>query len=571
MRLSKEFFYTLREDAKDEDSVSGNLLVKSGMIKKVSNGIYMNMPLGQKVSQNVIKIVRECMDEAGANEVSMPHMLPMEYFEASGRAGGFGSSMFKFNDRFNRPDALGPTHEEFFVYAAQSKVKSYRDLPFNLYQIGEKYRDELRPRLGLIRVREFIMKDAYSFDADEKSMHESYMKMFNAYHKIFTRIGLNYNVVKADTGVMGGLLSEEFQAITDVGEDILVLCNSCDYASNIEVSKCVAASENESNFDKEEERNYSEVYTPNSGTIEEVTSYLQLPVSKFVKTMIYKIDGKFYACMVNADREINEVKLSKLLNANEAALADEEDVIKITNAKVGFAGPIGLNIPIIMDEDVKVKKNFIVGANKSDYHYIDVNLKDFEPAIVTDIKNIKEGDICPKCGGKIHFKKGIEVGNTFKLGTKYSEKLGLNYLDKDNKLHPVQMGCYGIGIGRIIASVIEQNHDEKGIIWPMNIAPFKVAIVLIDKKNDLQSEVAEKLYADLTASGIDTVLDDRDERVGVKFNDMELIGIPIRITVGKKVNDGELEIKLRDESDNRMCKIEEAEDLVKNIIKSKMK
>ena len=352
MRLSKEFFYTLREDSKDEDSVSGNLLVNSGMIKKVSNGIYMNMPLGQKVSQNVIKIVRECMDETGANEVSMPHMLPMEYFEASGRASGFGSSMFKFNDRFNRPYALGPTHEEFFVYAAQSKVKSYRDLPFNIYQIGEKYRDELRPRLGLIRVREFIMKDAYSFDADEESMHESYMKMFNAYHKIFTRIGLKYNVVKADTGVMGGLLSEEFQAITDVGEDVLVLCDSCDYASNIEVSKCVPASNFENNFEAEEEKNYSEVYTPNAGSIEEVTSYLQLPVSKFVKTMIYKIDDKFYACMVNADREINEVKLTKLLNASEIALAEEEDVIKLTNAKVGFAGPIGLEIPIIMDEDI---------------------------------------------------------------------------------------------------------------------------------------------------------------------------------------------------------------------------
>jgi len=567
MRLSKEFFYTLREDSKDEDSVSGNLLVKSGMIKKVSNGVYMNMPLGQRVSQKVVQIVRECMDETGANEVSMPHMLPMEYFEASGRAGGFGSSMFQFKDRYGRPYALGPTHEEFFVYAAQSKVKSYRDLPFNIYQIGEKYRDEMRPRLGLIRVREFIMKDAYSFDADEASMHESYMKMFNAYHKIFTRIGLNYNVVTADTGIMGGLLSEEFQAITDTGEDILVLCDSCEYASNIEVSKCIASPAQ----DNEEERNYSKVHTPNAGTIEEVTSYLQLPVDKFVKTMIYQIDDKFYACMVNADREINEVKLTKLLKASNVALATEEDVMRITNARVGFAGPVGLDIPIIMDEDIQGKKNFIVGANESDYHLIDVNLKDFTPAIVADIKNIKEGDTCPKCGGKIHFKKGIEIGNTFKLGTKYSEKLGLNYLDKDNQLHPVEMGCYGIGIGRIIASVIEQNHDEKGIIWPMNIAPYKVTVVLIDKKNETQVEVAENLYKELTASGIDTILDDRDERVGVKFNDMELIGIPVRITVGKKVNDGEVELKLRDEAESRICKIEEVQEIVQEIIASRMK
>lgn len=552
MRLSKDFFYTLREDAKDEDSVSGNLLVKSGMIKKVSNGIYMNMPLGEKVSKNVINIIREEMNKAGASEVSMPHVLPMDYFEASGRASSFGNSIFKLNDRYGRPYALGPTHEEFFVLAAQSKVKSYRDMPFTIYQIGEKYRDEVRPRLGLIRVREFIMKDAYSFDIDEDSMQESYQKMFDAYHKIFQRVGLKYNVVRADTGVMGGLLSEEFQAITETGEDILVLCDNCDYASNIEVSACVP----NTNIECEEEKDYSEVYTPNAGSIEDVTSFLGLPVEKFVKTMIYKIDNKFYACMVEADREVNEVKLSKLLNANEVELASEEDVNRITNAKVGFAGPIGLEIPIIMDENIKVKKNFIVGANKSDYHFKDVNLKDFKPEIIADIKNIKEGDTCPRCGGKIHFKKGIEIGNTFKLGTKYSEKLGLNYLDKDNKLNPVQMGCYGIGVGRIIAATIEQNHDEKGIIWPMSIAPFKVAIVLIDRKNDLQRETAERLYEELNQMGIDTILDDRDERPGVKFNDMELIGIPIRITIGKKINDGEVEIKLRTESDIAVIKSE---------------
>ena len=564
MKLSKDFFYTLREDAKDEDSISGNLLVKSGMIKKVSNGIYMNMPLGEKVAKNVIKIIREEMNNAGANEVSMPHVLPMEYFEASGRASSFGNSIFKLNDRYGRVYALGPTHEEFFVLAAQSKVKSYRDMPFTIYQIGEKYRDEIRPRLGLIRVREFIMKDAYSFDTDEAGMQESYQKMFDAYHKIFSRVGLKYNVVKADTGVMGGLLSEEFQAITETGEDVLVLCDSCDYASNIEVSSCVA----NTNIENEIEKNYSPIYTPNAGSIEDVTNYLNLPISKFVKTMIYKADDKFYACMVEADREVNEVKLTKLLNANEIELAPEEDVIRITNAKVGFAGPVGLNIPVIMDENIKVKKNFIVGANKSDYHLKDVNLKDFKVEIIADIKNIKEGDICPKCGGKIHFKKGIEVGNTFKLGTKYSEKLGLNYLDKDNKLNPVQMGCYGIGVGRIIAASIEQNNDEKGIIWPMSIAPYKVAIVLIDRKNEMQKEVAENLYEQLNKIGIDTILDDRDERPGVKFNDMDLIGIPIRITVGKKVNDGEIEIKLRKESEVNTVKIDDAINTIEECIKN---
>ncbi len=567
MRLSNEFFYTLREDAKDEDTISGNLLVKAGFIKKVSNGIYLNMPLGERVSQNIIKIIREEMNNAGANEVSMPHMLPMEYFERSGRASGFGPSMFKFQDRYGKPYALGPTHEEFFVFAAQSKVKSYKDLPFNLYQIGDKYRDEPRPRLGLIRVREFIMKDAYSFDADEESMKVSYKKMFDAYHKIFTRLGLNYKVVRADTGVMGGLLSEEFQSVTDTGEDILVLCDSCDYASNIEVSKCVA----KTTIEDEQERDYHEVATPNAGTIEEVTSFLNLPVSKFVKTMIYKIDDKLYAVMVEADREINEVKLQKLLNAESVELAPEDDVVKVTNAKVGFAGPVGLEIPIIMDEDIKCKKNFIVGANKSDYHLVDVNLKDFNPTIVADVKNIKEGDICPNCRGKVYFKKGIEVGNTFMLGTKYSEKLGLNYLDKDNKLNPVHMGCYGIGVGRNMAAVVDQSHDDKGIIWPMNIAPFKVAIVLIDKKNEAQVEAAEKLYSDFTSAGIDVILDDRDERAGVKFADMELIGIPIRVTVGKKIQDGEVELKMRTDEENSLYKLDEVEAVVKDIINKMMK
>lgn len=567
MRLSKDFFYTLREDAKDEDSTSGNLLVKSGMIKKVSNGIYLNMPLGQRVSQKVIQIVRNCMNEAGANEISMPHMLPMEYFEASGRADGFGSSMFRFQDRYGRLYALGPTHEEFFVYAAQSKIRSYRDMPFNLYQIGEKYRDEPRPRLGLIRVREFIMKDAYSFDADEESMKVSYAKMVKAYHKIFSTIGIQYQVVKADTGIMGGLLSEEFQAVTDVGEDTLVLCDGCEYSSNIEVSQCITGQEQE----EEEERHYEEVHTPNAGSIEDVTNYLHLPAEKFVKTMIYHIDDQFYACMVAGDREINEVKLQKLLQATSVELASEEDVVRITNAKVGFAGPIGLSIPIIMDEDVAKKKNFIVGANRSDYHFKDVNVKDFTPWKIADIKNVKEGDICPVCGGKLYFKKGIEIGNTFLLGTKYSEKLGLQYLTPDNQRRPVQMGCYGIGIGRIIAASIEQNHDEKGICWPMKIAPYQVAIVLIDPKNEQQKEVAEKIYQDCQEVGVEAILDDREERAGVKFNDMDLIGIPIRVTVGKKVGEGQVEMKQRREEEAVLVPIEEIVGKVKELVDEGMK
>ncbi len=553
MKLSESFFYTLREDQKDEESTSGNLLVKSGMFKKVGNGIYMKMPLGQKVVDNVKAIIRKHMNEAGAKEVTMPLLLPIEAFQKSGRYDTFGPSIFRLSDRYNRPYALGPTHEEFFVLAAMMKSHSYKDFPYTLYQIGNKYRDEVRPRLGLIRTREFTMKDAYSFDINQEESDKSYQKQFEAYHKICKEIGLNYVVVRADTGVMGGLLSEEFQAVTDVGEDVLVLCDSCDYASNIEVSNCV----DEEKDCEEENRKIEKIYTPNVGTIEEVSNFLNENPSKFVKTLIYKVDDKFYACLVPGDREINEVKLGKLLKAKEVALAEAEDVIRVTNANIGFAGPVGISIPVIMDQSIKHMKNFIVGANETDYHYKNVNLEDFKVEIVADIKNVKEGDICPKCHGHLVFKKGIEVGNTFKLGTKYSDSLGLNYLDENNELKPVVMGSYGIGVERMVAAVVEQNHDEKGIIWPVNIAPYKVCIVLINPKDEKQSKVANDLYEKLNQMGIDTILDDRNERPGVKFNDMDLIGIPLRITVGKKVEEGLIEIKKRNEEEAKEVAIEQ--------------
>ena len=555
MRLSESFFYTLREDAKDEESASGNLLVKSGMFKKIGNGIYMKMPLGQKVVENVKNIVRKHMNEAGAQEVTMPLLLPIEAFEKSGRYSAFGPSIFQLRDRYNRPYVLGPTHEEFFVLAAMMKAKSYKDFPYTLYQIGNKYRDEIRPRLGLIRTREFTMKDAYSFDVDQEASDISYQKQYEAYHRICKEVGLNYVVVKADTGVMGGLLSEEFQAITDVGEDILVLCDQCDYASNIEVSKCEEVEQTE----KEEKKQIEKVHTPSAGTIEQVSEFLQEKPEKFVKTLIYKADDKFYACLVPGDREINEVKLTKLLGASqEVTLAEEADVERITKAKVGFAGPVGISIPVIMDKSVAQMQNFIVGANETDYHYKNVNVEDFIVELVADIKNIREGDVCPHCHkGHVYFKKGIEVGNTFKLGTKYSDSLGLNYSDENNELKPVVMGCYGIGIERIIAAVVEQNHDEKGIIWPMNIAPYKVAIVLINPKDEKQKEVAEQLYKQLNDLGVETLLDDRNERPGVKFNDMDLIGIPVRITVGKKVEQNQVEIKKRTEEQSKDIDIAE--------------
>ncbi|MGE5456686.1 MAG: proline--tRNA ligase [Ignavibacteriales bacterium] len=561
MKLKDSFFYTIREDIKDEESKSGNLLVRSGMVKKISNGIYMYMPLGLKVLKNIENIVREEMNNAGACELLMPCMIPEEVYINSGRRENFGDSMFSLKDRYKREYVLGPTHEELFTIAASMKIKSYKDLPFNLYQMGTKYRDEPRPRFGLIRVREFVMKDAYSFDINNEGLDIAYMKMFNAYKKIFDRMGIDYRIVTADTGTMGGTLSEEFQAVTEIGEDTLVLCHKCDYASNLEVSACIPNSipTKETLLDKEL------VETPNAGTIEEVAYLLGVEASRFVKTMIYNCDNKFYAVLVPGDRDVNEVKLSKLLKASEVALADFADVERITNARVGFAGPIDINIPIIIDNSIESMTNFIVGANRSDYHYKNVNMKDFKYDLKGDIVNVKEGDKCPKCGQPLYFKKGIEIGNTFKLGTKYSVSLGLEYLDQNNKLNPVVMGCYGIGPGRIMASIVEQQGDDKGIIWPYNVAPFKVGIVLIDSNNEDQVKVADYLYNELNSLNIETLLDNRDVRAGVKFNDMDLIGLPIRIVVGDKIKDNTVEFKLRKDQNSEDIKIDEIISKIKNI------
>lgn len=541
MRLKNQFFYTLREDVKDEETRSGNYLVRSGMIKKVGTGIYLFMPLGFKVLKKIEQIIREEMNKTGAQELLMPALIPEDYYVQSGRKEVFGHDMFSLKDRYERGYVLGPTHEELFVYAAKEMIHSYKDMPFNIYQIANKYRDEPRPRFGLIRTREFMMKDAYSFDVDDETCEASYQKMFQAYQNIMDRVGLEYKIVRAGTGAMGGNLSEEFQAVTEIGEDTLVLCPNCDYASNLEVSACIV-DETES---YEEEKELELVHTPNAGTIEEVAAFLEEDPSQFVKTLIYQVDGKFYACLIPGDRELNEEKLKTLLQAKEVVLADKEDVERITKAKIGFAGPIQLSIPIVMDHHVQMMKNFIVGANQTDYHYKNVNLKDFKTKKISDIIEVKEGDLCPKCGAKLTFKKGIECGNTFKLGTKYSESLGLNYLDQNNQLKPVVMGCYGIGLARIMTAVAEQRADEMGIAWPVSIAPYQVALVLINGKDEVQRTVADQLYQIIQSMGFEVLYDDRDERPGVKFKDMELIGIPVQITVGKKAQDGMIEIKKR--------------------------
>lgn len=544
MKLKNSFFYTIREDIKDEDSKSGNLLVKAGMIKKTSSGIYMYLPLGMKVLENIKKIVREEMNNIGSEEVLMPCLINEEVYQKSNRINAFGNDMFSLSDRYDKKYVLGPTHEELFTIAALSKVRSFKDLPFSLYQINTKFRDEARPRYGLIRVREFLMKDAYSFDKDLEGLDKVYNDMFNAYKKIFARLGINYRIVKADTGSMGGLLSEEFQAITDIGEDTVVFCESCDYSSNLEV--CESIIDDSETTEKKLEKDLVE--TKDAKTIEEVANYLNEAESKLVKTLIYKIGDELYAVLVKGDSEVNELKLERLFNGKTVELASLDD-LKNVNTVVGFVGPIGINIKVIMDNEVSRMVNFVVGANKKDYHYKNVNIEDFNADIVADVRNVKEGDMCPKCGKKLKFKKGIEIGNTFKLGTKYSESFNLMYQDKDNTLKPVVMGCYGIGIGRCLSAIVEQKNDEKGIIWPMSIAPFKVAIVVVDMKNDIQVDAANHLYQTFTEAGIETLLDDRNERAGVKFNDMDLIGIPIRITIGRKAEEHIVELKKRSEQE----------------------
>lgn len=556
MKLSKSFFYTLREDAKDEDSCSGNLLVRSGMIKKSSSGIYMIMPMGKRVLKKIEEIVREEMDRSGAQELLMPALILEDVYVKSGRRDVFGSNMFALKDRYQKEYVLGPTHEELFAIAAAMKGKSYKDFPYNLYQIQTKYRDETRPRYGLIRTREFIMKDAYSFDTDLEGLHESYMKMFNAYCRIFDRLSLDYKIVKADTGAMGGLLSEEFQAICSIGEDVVVGCEHCDFSSNMEISEVVDYTD----VCDEEVKPLEAVETLNAKTIEEVASFFQRAPQDFVKTLLYRVDQeKFVAFLLRGDRELNETKVLKLLQANEMELASFEDVERITGAKVGFAGPIGLeNIMIVMDRQIQKMKNFICGANRSDYHYINANLTDFHPDVVADISYVKEGDICPKCGSPLTFTKGIEVGNTFKLGTKYAESLGLQYLDRDNQLKPVVMGSYGIGLERCMAAIAEQHNDENGLIWPMAVAPFAVAIVVVSTKNEEQMRVANELYERLAHEHIDVLLDDRNERPGVKFKDMDLIGIPYRITVGRGAASGMVEWCVREDQTVEEVTTEEA-------------
>ncbi|MDO4940962.1 MAG: proline--tRNA ligase [Erysipelotrichaceae bacterium] len=552
MKLKDKYFFTLREDQRDEDSDSGNLLVKAGFIKKTSAGVYMMLPLGLIVENKIEDIIRKNMNETGAQEVKMPALIASEYYENSGRMSGFGPSIFKLKDRNGKDMVLGPTHEELFAYAAKSMIKSYKNMPFNLYQFQDKFRDEPRARFGLVRVKEFVMKDAYSFDINEEGLDKSYKLMFDAYKKSFDMLGLDYRIVKADTGIMGGLLSEEFQAIAPLGEDTVIYCDECDYSSNMEISEVVRPQKE----DNSELLPIEEVETPHCETIEDVCKLLNVDNSKSVKALIMNVDGELVIFFINGVRELNETKVLKLLQAKEINFADDE-LIATSNAVPGYCGPIGLNCKVVVDKEVLEMKNFVCGANKNGYHFKNANVKDIKYDIVGDIVNCKDGDLCPKCHKPLKFTKGIEVGNTFKLGTKYSKAMDLQYADINNKLQDVWMGSYGIGIGRTMAAIVEQNHDEKGIIWPEIIAPFKAIILIMSTKDETQCKVANDLYDKLQAMGIEVMLDDRDERPGVKFNDSELIGIPYRITVGRGAAEGKVEFKHRKDEQAVELSIEE--------------
>lgn len=568
MRMSKLLMPTLREVPAEAEITSHKLMLRAGLIRKLSSGIYSYLPLGLRVERKIEQIVREEMDRAGAQELLMPALLPAEAYQQSGRWEVFGPSMFKMKDRYERDFCLGPTHEELFTQAVIDNVRSYKEYPMTLYQIQHKYRDEGRPRFGVIRSREFVMKDAYSFDLTEEGLDKSYQAMYDAYCRIFTRLGLDFTIVDADSGAMGGSGSQEFMVKSPVGEDGIAYCDDCGYAANFEKAECIPTTVDcpEGNLEIEK------IHTPNAHTIEELVDFMGAKPYNFVKTILYKADDKYIAAMVRGDRDVNEVKLKNLVGCtDDLELAEPFMVRELTHAEVGFAGPVGLEIPVYVDKEVELMKNFIVGANETDMHYKNVNIgRDFTPEVIADIRVITAGDKCPKCGGTIKQAQGIEVGHIFKLGTKYSKALGLTAQTETGTEETVIMGCYGIGVTRCLAASIEQNNDENGIIWPVVIAPYHAVVVPVNAKNAEQVAMAEDIYNKLADAGIEVLLDDRDERPGVKFKDSDLIGIPVRVVVGKKCGEGIVEYKERTAEGSVDKSVDEAIADVIEFVKSNM-
>jgi prolyl-tRNA synthetase len=569
MRWSQALIPTLKEDPQDAEVISHKLMVRGGFIRKLVSGAYSYLPLGCRVLEKVKRIVREEMDAAGSQEVMLPAIHPPEIWKRTGRYDILGSVLIKFKDRHGKELVLGPTHEEIITDLVANNVRSYKELPLILYQIQTKFRDEPRPRFGVMRTSEFIMKDAYSFDIDVAAMEDSYKKMYDAYCRIFSRCGLPYIPVEADPGMMGGSVSHEFMVPSTAGEDRIVVCQKCKYAASTEVAKCKAGVRGKGQGVREKRLPITEVETPGVTTIEKVSELLKVGPEKLVKTLIYKADGMVVALLLRGDHEANETKLKNFLKCQALELADPKTIETVTGAPVGFSGPVRLNnVRIVADNSVRDMANFVTGANKKDAHLVNVNIeRDFETKEFADLRMITAQDGCPACGKQIEIKQAIEVGHTFKLGTKYSDALGAKVLDKDGKEIPAVMGCYGIGVTRIIASIIESSNDKDGIVWPASVSPYSVLILALNTEDKKVKELSEKLYKLLQEAGIDVLLDDRNESAGIKFKDADLIGIPVKIVVGpKNAKKDVVEIKDRKTAKVEETKSSEAISRIKSIL-----
>lgn len=563
MLFSKLFVPTIKEDPKEAEVLSHRLMLRAGFIRKLASGIYTWLPLGVRSLRKVEQIIREEMNRKGAQEIIMPTVQPKELWVESTRWEKYGKELLRFTDRNNRDLCLGPTHEEVVTDLVRREVRSYRELPVILYQIQTKFRDEIRPRFGVMRSREFSMKDAYSFDVDEKSAEQSYMEMYDAYVRIFNRCGFRFKIVEADSGQIGGSFSHEFMVLAETGEDVIISCTACGYAANLERAEVGAAAGSRS----DKKGLFARVPTPGQRRVEEVASFLGLTPDKLVKTLIYNTDKGTIGVLVRGDREINETKLKNFLKLDYVELADEDTIEEASGGPLGFTGPIGLDIPLYGDTDVAFMEDFVVGGNEQDVHIIGANVGDFKVEGFHDLKTANPGDLCPRCTGVHEATRGIEVGHIFKLGTKYSEAMKATYLDSEGHEQFMVMGCYGIGVGRTVAAAIEQGNDENGMILPAAIAPFEVDVLPVNTSHAETMEVSLSIYQALLGRGVDVVFDDRPERPGIKFKDCDLIGIPLRVTVGERnLKEGCVEIKLRTEKESQRVKKEEVVEKVLNAL-----